>query len=119
MRNFRHANFGVTHSRWRIPIDRAEITLPVDQHVTHGKGLCHADYGVVDRGIAMWVVFTDDVADYPGGFFVRLVIIVAKHIHRVEHTTVDRFQTITHVGQGAADDDAHGVFEIRLAHLVF
>ena len=28
-------------------------------------------------------------------------------------------QTVANIGQRAADDDAHGVVEIRLAHLVF
>ena len=32
---------------------------------------------------------------------------------------MDRLQAVAHIGQGAADDHAHGVIEIRAAHLVF
>ena len=30
---------------------------------------------------------------------------------------MDRFEAVAHVGQGAGDDDAHGVVEIRGVHL--
>ena len=30
-----------------------------------------------------------------------------------------RFQTVPHIGQGPADDDAHGVIDVGLAHFLF
>ena len=74
--DFRHADFGVTHGCGGIAVHRAEVALPVHQHIAHGKRLRHADDGLIYRGIAVRVVFTDNVADHAGGFFVCAVPVV-------------------------------------------
>ncbi len=119
VRDFRHAHFGVTHRGRRIAVDRTEVALPVDQHVAHGKRLRHAHDGVVDRGVAMGVIFTDDITDDAGRFLVGLVPVVAEFAHGVQHAAVNRFQTVAHVRQGAANDHAHRVIQIGLTHFVF
>jgi hypothetical protein len=45
----RHAHFGVAHRRRIVAVYRAEVALPVDQHVAQGKILRHAHDRVVDR----------------------------------------------------------------------
>ena len=40
-------------------------------------------------------------------------------MHREQNATVNRLQTIAHVGQSTPDDDAHGVIKIRAPHLLF
>ncbi len=45
----RQARFGVTHGGWRIAVYRTEITLTIDQRITVGKILRHADQRVVNR----------------------------------------------------------------------
>ena len=67
----------------------------------------------------MGVIFTDHVADHARRFLVRLVVIVAEHTHRVQHAPMYRFQTITHIRKRTADNDAHGVVQVGLTHLVF
>ena len=57
---------GVAHRRRVIAVHRAEIALPVDQRHAHGEGLRHAHHGVVDRGVAVRVVFAHHVADHAG-----------------------------------------------------
>lgn len=47
------ADFGVTHRRRVVAVDRAEVALAVDQHVTHGEILRHADDGVIDGLVAV------------------------------------------------------------------
>ena len=44
---------------------------------------------------------------------------VAGDLLGVKDTPVDGFQAVTHVWQGARDDDAHGVVHERRFHLVF
>jgi hypothetical protein len=119
VRDARHAHLGVAHRRRRVAVHRAEVALPVDQHVAHRERLRHAHDGVVDRGVAVGVVLTDDVADDAGGLLVGLVPVVAELVHREQHAAVHRLEAVAHVRQRAPDDDAHGVVEIRLAHLVF
>ncbi len=117
--NSRHAHFGVAHGRRRVAVDRAEIALAVHQQVAHGEGLRHAYDGVVHRGVAVRVIFADDVADHTGRLLVRLVPVIAQFAHGVEHAPMHGFQAVADIGQCPADDDAHCVIQIGFAHLVF
>ena len=119
MGDFRHADFGVTHGCRAVAVYRAEVALAVYQHIAHRKGLCHAHDGVVHRGIAVRMVFTDNVAHDTGGFFIRRVPIVFQLVHSVEHAAVHGFQAVAHIGQRTADDYRHGVIEIAFAHFLF
>ena len=114
-----HAHFGITHGRRCVAIDRAEVALTVDQDIPHGEVLGHAHDRVVNGRIPVRVILTDHVADYAGRFLVGLVPVVGQLGHGIKHTPMHRFQTITHIGKRTAHDHAHGVVEIRLAHLVF
>jgi len=43
----------------------------------------------------------------------------AHIFHGVEDAAVYRLEPVPHVRQGAGDDDAHGVIEVRAFHFVF
>src|SRR5699024_8772128 len=113
------ADFGVTHGCRRITVDGTEVALAVYQYIAHGKILRHANDRIVDRRITVRVIFTDDIAHYAGRFLVRPVPVVGQLLHGVEHPAMYRSQTVPDIGQSAPDDHAHGIIEIRLAHLVF
>ena len=83
MGDFRHANFGVTHRSGAVTIDRTKVTLAIHQHVTHGEVLRHAHDSVVNRDIAMWMVFTYHIADDTSGFFVGSIPVVVEFVHGV------------------------------------
>ena len=57
------ARLGVAHGRRRIAVDRAEIALPVDQGHAHGEILRHAHQRVIDRLVAMRMIFAHHIAD--------------------------------------------------------
>ena len=76
MGNFFHADFGITHGSCGQAVDRTEVALAVDQYITHGEVLRHADDGVVNGYIAVGVVFTDNVADDTGRFFIGGIPVV-------------------------------------------
>ena len=59
------------------------------------------------------------MADDLGGLGVLLVELEAHLLHAVEDAAVDGLEAVTDVGQGAADDDRHGVVEVGAAHLLF
>ncbi len=119
VRNPRHSHLGVTHRRRRISVNRSEVALSVDKHGAHGEWLCHSDDRVVDRGVAVRVVFTDHITDDAGRFLVRLVVIVTELAHGIKNTPVHRLQSVPHIGQGTSDNYAHRVVEIGLLHLLF
>ena len=106
-------HFGVTHGRRRIAVDRAEIALPVDQRQAHGKILRHAHQRVVDRLVAVRMVFADHVADDAGRLAVRLVPLVAVLVHRVEDAPMHRLEPVARIRQRPRHDHAHGVIEVE------
>ena len=63
------------------------------------------------------MVFAQHFADDTGTFLVGPVAGYAHVVHGVEDAPMDRFEAVAHVGQGAGDDNAHGVVEIRGVHL--
>jgi hypothetical protein len=81
--------------------------------------LRHAHDRVVDRGIAVRVVFADDVADDTRRLLICFVPVVRELVHREQHAPMDRFEAVADVGERPADDHAHGVVEIRPAHFLF
>ena len=119
MRDLGQARFGVAHGRRAIAVHRAEVALAVDERQAHREILGHAHHGVVDRRVAVRVVFAHDVADDARRLAERLVEVVAAFLHRKENAPMHRLQAVAHVGQRAADDHAHRVIEIRTPHLVF
>ena len=112
-------SFGVTHGRRAVAVDGAEISLAVDQRIPHGEALRHAHHGVIDRGVAVGMVFTDDIPDDAGALAVGPVPVVAPFAHGEEYPPVHRFKAVPHVRQGPADNDAQGVFQVGLLNLVF
>ena len=119
VRDARHAHLGVAHRRGRIAVHGPEVALPVHEQVAHGEVLGHAHDGVVDGLIAVGVVLAHHVADHPRRLHVGPVPGVVHLAHRIEHALVDGLQAVPHVGQGAPDDHAHRIVEIRPLELVF
>ena len=114
-----HPDFGVAHGRRRVAVDRAEVALPVDQEGPQAEILGHPDDGVVRRLVAVGMVLADDVADDAGRFFVRLVVGRPRFVQGVQAAPVDGLEAVLDVGDGPADDDAHGVVKVGALHLLF
>ena len=110
--------FGVPHGRRRIAVDRTEIALAVDQRQAHGEILRHAHQRVVDRLVAVRVIFTHHVADHARRFHVFLVRRVALLVHGIEDAPMHRLEAVAHVRQRTRHDDAHGVIEVVALHLI-
>ena len=81
MGDFPHANLGIAHGGGGITVHRTEIALTIYQHVAQGEGLGHAHNGVIHSGIAVGVVFTDDITYHTGGFFIGLVPVIIQFVH--------------------------------------
>ena len=118
-REGRHAGFGVSHGRRRQPGDRAEIALLVDQHVPHVPFLGHAHQGRIDDAFAVRMIVAAGVAGDLGAFDAAGARREIQIVHRHENSPLRRLQPVAHVGQRAADDDAHGVGQVTLLQLLF
>ena len=83
-----HAHFGVTHGSSGVAVNGTKVALPVHQRIAHGKFLRHAHQRIVHGRVAVRVIFTDNVTDDTGGFFVRTVVVVGKLVLRKKNTPV-------------------------------
>jgi len=117
--HLRHARLGVTHRRRGVAVDGAEVALPVHEGVAQAEILRHAHQGVVDRRVAVGMVFAHDFADDARRLLVGLVGAVAQVVHGVEDATMDGLQAVSYVGKRSTDDDAHRIVEIGALHLLF
>ena len=117
--DFRETRFGVPHGRRRIAVDGTEISLAVDQRVTHVEVLRQADERGIDDGFAVRVVVAGGVAADLGAFAVAAIRREAEVVHGHEDAALHGLEAVAHVGQRARDDHAHRVVEIRLLHLGF
>ncbi len=73
---------GVAIGRRVIAVDITEIALSVDERIAHRKALREPDHRVIDRLVAMRVVFADYVADDARAFLVALRRIEPEQAHR-------------------------------------
>ena len=75
-----------------------------------------ANQGVINSAITVRVKLTHYVADNARALAELLVWSVAAVIHRVDHASVHRLQSVAHVWQRATHDNAHRVVEIASLH---
>jgi len=83
MGNLRQTDFRITHCRGGVAVDRTKVTLTIYQHVAQGEWLRHTNDGVINGGITMRVIFTDDVTDDAGRFFIGFIPVIAQYVHGV------------------------------------
>src|SRR5262249_7740853 len=74
---------------------------------------------VVRGRIAVRVVLAEHVTGHARALHVGTRVDVVALLHREQDAAMHGLQSVAHVRQGAPDDDAHRIVEIRLAHLVF
>ena len=113
-----HARFGVTHGRRAVAVHRAEVALPIDERIAGRKILTQAHQRAVHGGIAVRVIFAQNVADDTRALAVRLIRRHAELVHRVEDAAVHRLEAVAHIRQRAGDDDRHRIRNERFFHLV-
>ena len=116
--NARQPRFGVAHRGGRIGIHRAEIALTVDQRHPQRPVLRHPRERFVDRGVAVRVVVAHHVADDLGALAIGTPGDEAAFLAGEQDASVDRLQTVAHIGKRARHDHAHRVIEIAGLHLI-
>ena len=111
---------GIAHGRRVVSVQTAEIALPVNQRVAQAEGLRHTHHGVVDRGVAVGVVFAEHFTHDTGALLVRLGVVQPQvMVYGIEDAPVYGLEPVAHIRQRTADDHAHGVIEVRALHLFY
>ena len=106
---FVHSRFGVTHRGRFIAIDGAEVAVTVNQGVAKGERLGQTDQRQIQRGVAVRVIFTHDVADDTSGFLIRFVRLHARFVHAEDDAALNRFQTVADIRNRTRDDNRHRI----------
>jgi enoyl-CoA hydratase/carnithine racemase len=114
----RHPALGIAIGSRRVAVDRAEVALPVDQHVAHGEVLRHPHQRLIGRGIAVRMIFTEHFADDARALHVGAVPHVVRLVHREQNASMNRLQPIAYIRQRPPNDYAHRVVEVGAAHLL-
>ena len=99
--------------------DRAEVPLRMNEPVPHRPVLGHAHERRVDRHFAMRVIALHRLADDARALAGRGRRTQSQVLHRHQNAPLRRLQPVTHIGERAADDDAHGVGQVAVLELVF
>ena len=113
-----HADFGIPHGRGRVAVNRAKVSLAVNERIAQREILRHTDEGVIDGRVSVRVIFANHVAHDTGRFLIGTIPFVPKVVHGVQDASVDRLQSVTDIGQGATNNHTHGVVHIGLPHLL-
>ena len=113
-RDGRQLGLGVAHRRRVIAVDIAEIALAVDQRIALREILREPHQRVVDRLVAMRVIFTDHVADDARAFLEAARGVELELAHGVEQAAVHRLQPVAHIGQRALRDGGERIGEVAL-----
>ena len=108
----------VTVSSSGVAVYATEVTVAIDQHITHREILRKTNHGIVYGCVAMGMVLTQNITDTGSGLLKRLIRSQTALIHGVEDSAVYGLQAISHIRQSAANDDAHGVFNIGFFHFI-
>ena len=116
-RDLGQARFRVALGGGRIAVDRAEVSLAIDQRHAQRKVLRHAHQRIINRQVAVRMEVAHHIADHLGRLDVLLVKRQAQPVHSVEDAAMHRLQAIPDIGQRARNNHAHRVVEIRALHL--
>ena len=113
------SRFRVAHSRGRVVVHAAEVSLSVNQWKAHSEVLRHTHHRFIDGIVVVWVILAEHLTDKARALLVRLRGAHAQFVHRVQDTPLHRLQPVAHIRQRARHDYAHRVVEVRSSHFLF
>ena len=99
---------------WRVAVDGAEVALAINQGIAHVPGLSQPDHGVINRGVAVGVIFLDHFAHYRGAFGVGALGSEPFLEHGVKDSSLYRLETVAHIGKRPVGDNRHSVVDKAL-----
>ena len=116
---FRKPCLGISHGRRSVAVNRAEISMSVHKHISHGPVLCHINQCPVNGAVAVRMIFTHRITDDTRTFSVGLVGPVIQLDHRIKDTSLNRLEAIPYVRKSPGSDNAHGIIDIGALHGLF
>ena len=117
--NLRHLCFGITVSCRRVTGNSTKVTLRSYSCIPLSKILTKAHKGIVNRGITMRMIMTQNFTDNSSTFFWLATARKIKFIHSVHNSPVNRFKPIPNIRQGTLNNYRHRIIDISLLNFIF
>ena len=92
--------------------------MAVYQDLAFLKILGHHHQCLVNRAVAVWMIFTHGISHNTGAFTVGSVITDSKLIHIIQGSSLYRLQAVPHIRKCPGNDNAHGIINIGFLHHV-
>ena len=107
----RQPHLGIAVGGRRVPVDRTEIALTIDERVTKREVLHHAHHRVVDGPVPVRMVSAEHVAHDRGALLGRPRRVQPLLPHRIQDPAMNRLQAVARVRQRPLHDHAHRVVD--------
>ena len=88
-RQRRHACFGITHRSGAVAVDGTEVAVTVDQKAAQAVRLSHTHHRVIDRAVAMRMIFAEAITDNTRALLMRFIRRHAQLVERKENAALD------------------------------
>ena len=102
----------IPHSRSAVAFNGTEVSMAVHKSFSFFKLLGHHNKCLINRAVAMRVVFTHGIAYDTGAFTVRPVVTDSQLIHVIQRSSLHRLQPVSHIRKSTRNNDAHGIVNI-------
>ena len=109
--HFAHSRLRITVSSRGVSVDRTEVTVTVDEHISHREILRESDHCVIYRRVAVGMVAAENRTDRVRALTVSLVGHESVFVHRIEYTSVYGFESVPYVGKSTRRYNGHRVVE--------
>ena len=96
-----------------------EVAVTVDQRIVQRERLRHTHHRVVNRCVAVRMIPAEHITDGRCRLAVGLVRGQTVLVHSVQDAAVYRLEAVAHIGQRAADNNAHCIVDVAFLHLAF
>ena len=116
--HLREAALGITHSGWRVSVDRTEVSLSVNKCVAHVPLLSHAYQRSINRTVTMWVVLTKHLTYHACALLIRLAANVVDTLHTIEYASMHGLESVTHIWKRTSHDYRHRIVDIGGLHFL-
>ena len=83
--------------------------MHINQWQSYLPVLGHADHGIIDGGIAMRMIITNDKTDRFGRFAVGMIPRIAVMIHGIQDSSLYRLESVTGIRQSSFLNDCLGI----------
>ena len=110
---------GISHGSCAVTVHGTEVSVSVNQRISCIPFLCQLYQRIINGAVTVRMIFTHGITDDTRAFTMWFIGSVIQLYHRVQDTSLNRFQSISYIRQRPGCDYAHGIIDIGCFHGLF